>query len=369
MKKLLVQIPQKQGNTYPILIEQNLLQNPKTWSTLTKGYDHIVIITDHRVKKQYGNALAHYLTTKKHTVQLLSFPAGEKSKQQQTKQYLEEKMLRARCNRNTLCLALGGGVVGDLAGFLAATYMRGITYVQIPTTLLAMVDSSVGGKTAIDTPFGKNLIGAFWQPKAVLADLACLKTLSQKHLINGFVEAIKMFLTSDLKSLQYAIKNLNDVLSCDQKILANIIHRAVAIKAGVVEKDERENHQRMVLNFGHTIGHAIEQLSDYKMLHGYAVGYGILVEAKMSEILGFLSSKHYFIIQALFAKLGITGQALKKTNIDKIIKLTKLDKKVKTGKVNYVLLKVLGQVVEEKNKFAHPVSDSIVKQAFSKVIS
>lgn len=368
MKKLTVQIPQKDRYSYPILIEQGLLKNSKLWLSLFKGHSHIVIITDNQVRKRYGNALAQYLMSLGYPTQLLSFPAGEKSKQQKTKQFLEEKMLRARCDRNTLCLALGGGVVGDLAGFLAATYMRGIAYVQIPTTLLAMVDSSVGGKTAIDTAFGKNLIGAFWQPKVVIADLNCLESLSKRQLINGVVEAIKMFLTSDVKSLHYAIQNLDSILACDQAILKNLIYRAVAIKAEVVEKDEKEGNLRMVLNFGHTIGHAIEQLSDYKILHGYAVAYGILVEAKISEMLGFLSHKEYLVIQEIFAKLGIVGSALKKMSVDHIIKATQSDKKSKAGQAYYVLLSGLGKIYEANNSIAHPVTNTLVKQAFLNIL-
>jgi len=367
MKRLSVQIPAKRAFSYPILMGQKLLENPQAWLPDVAQYDQVIIITDHQVKKHYGTALAQQLMALGYPVQLLSFPAGEKSKQQQTKQFLEEKMLRARCNRNTLCLALGGGVVGDLAGFLAATYMRGIAYIQIPTTLLAMVDSSVGGKTALDTAFGKNLIGAFWQPQAVIADLTCLKSLPQQQLINGLVEALKIFLTSDVKSFQYAAKNLDKLLAYDPKVLLEIIQRAVAIKADVVEKDEKESNLRMVLNFGHTIGHALEQLSDYKMLHGYAVAYGILVEAKISEMLGFLSPKNYRLIQMIFARLGIVGKALKKTNVSQVIKMTKLDKKVKTGQAYYVLLKDLGEVCEKEKRFAHPVADAIVKQAFLNV--
>lgn len=368
MKQLSVKIPEKPEFSYPIRIGQDLLIKLKTWLSNSAKYDRVVIITDNQVKKYYGKILVDQLTQEGCQTLLLTFPAGEKSKQQKTKQYLEEQMLQKRCGRNTLCIALGGGVVGDLAGFVAATYMRGIPYIQIPTTLLAMVDSSVGGKTAIDTPYGKNLLGAFWQPIAVIADLSCLKTLSQQQLINGLIEALKMFLTSDAKSLQYAIKHLDKILAYDQTILQNIIYRAVTIKADVVEKDEKENNLRMILNFGHTIGHALEQTRDYKILHGIAVAYGILIEAKISESLGILSSKNYLMIETLLAKLGIVGKALRKMDIDKIIQATKLDKKVKTGKARYVLLKDLGKVHTVKNIFAHSVSDEIVKEAFFNVI-
>lgn len=367
MKQLRVKIPAKPTFSYPIHIASGLLTKIRIWLKDTTKYDSLVIITDNNVKKLYGKILTQQLNTAGYKIKLLAFPGGEKSKQQKTKQYLEEQMLRQHCGRKTLCLALGGGVVGDLAGFVAATYMRGIPYIQIPTTLLAMVDSSVGGKTAIDTPYGKNLLGAFWQPISVIADLNCLKTLSREQFISGLVEALKMFLTSDAKSLRYAVKNLNKILVCDQNILQNVIYRAVRVKAEVVEKDEKENNLRMILNFGHTIGHALEQITHYKMLHGYAVAYGILVEAKIAEILGILSSKNFLIIQTLFAQLGIVGTALQKINIDQLIKATQLDKKVRTGKVYYVLLKDLGSVYVKKNRYAHVVENVIVKKAFLEI--
>jgi 3-dehydroquinate synthase len=368
MKRLTVTIPKKQASAYPILIGNHLLTNPKTWLPDMTQYDDIVIITDSRVKRYYGDAFAKCLLGHGFSVKLFSFPAGEKSKQQKTKQALEEKMLRAHCHRNTLCLALGGGVVGDLAGFLAATYMRGISYIQIPTTLLAMVDSSVGGKTAIDTVFGKNLIGAFWQPIRVIIDLYCLKSLPKKQLINGLIEALKMFLTSDAKNFDAAELGLDKILENETFALSEVIYQAVAIKANVVEKDEKENNLRMILNFGHTIGHAIEMLSQYKMPHGYAVGYGILVEAKISEMLGFLTHENFIRIQSVFARLGIVGKALKKIEIDDLIKKTKLDKKAKAGEVCYVLLKGIGHVYKKENKYAHPVPDNTVKQAFLELV-
>ncbi len=366
-KQLKVNIPATTANSYPIIIKPNLLQHPETWLK-NLAFDQLVVITDHTVRKLYGENLNQNLQEQGYKTVLLSFPAGEKSKNQAIKSQLEERMLRQRCNRNTLCIALGGGVVGDLTGFIAATYMRGIPYLQIPTSLLAMVDSSVGGKTAIDTPYGKNLIGAFWQPKAVIADLHCLTTLPSKQLIAGLVEAFKMFITSDVKSFSYAQKNLQKITALDNNLFQNIIYRAVKIKADVVAQDERESGLRMILNFGHTIGHAVEQLSNYKILHGYAVGLGILVEAKIAQLLGILSSANYEIIQTLMAKLGVRGHDLKKYDSAAIIQATQLDKKAKTGAARYVLLKNLGQVYHEKNSFAHPVEDAIVKAAVAEVI-
>lgn len=360
---IVVKIPAIPATTYPILIQSGLLQRPDRWLPTKVPFEEIVIITDHIVKKIYGQALMKALQKSGYRVLLLAFRAGESAKNQRSKQILEEKMLRHGCGRHTLCLALGGGVVGDLAGFISATYMRGIPLVQIPTSLLAMVDSSVGGKTAIDTRYGKNLIGAFWQPTAVVADIHCLSTLPRKHRINGLIEAIKMALTSNQKNWQWIEKNLSRCLADDKKILLKLIQEAVKIKADIVAQDVKENGPRMILNCGHTIGHALEIVSGYKILHGYAVAYGILVEAKIAELLGFLPSANYAAILALFAKLEIYPQDFRHYDINKIIQATRRDKKNKSGEVRYILLKSIGSVYIDGHAYAHPVPDNIVKQA------
>ncbi len=361
---LRVHIPIRPATNYPIYIDDGLLKKIPQWLSDHYAFENIVVITDHRVKKYYGLSLVDQLKQKGYRVILLAFPAGEHSKNNKTKQQLEQKMLQQHCNRQTLCLALGGGVVGDLTGFIAATFMRGIAYIQIPTTLLAMIDSSVGGKTAIDTPEGKNLIGAYWQPKAVIADVACLKTLPTGLIINGLIEAIKMFITSDLASFKYVQKNIAAILNKDEKMLKNIIQRAVNIKADIVNQDEHEKNLRMILNFGHTIGHALEKITHYQLLHGYAVAYGMLVEAKISEQLGLLNPKKYLIIQSCLEKLGIFAKDLKKYDIDLMIAATRHDKKTKAGNPHYVLLQDLGEVHHPQDRFAHMVDDKIVKTAF-----
>lgn len=369
MAKVWVNIPPAPAISYPILMHGELLQQAHIWLSKKNKFEKIVVITDHIVKKLYGRDLVHSLRQQGWQVILLAFRAGESSKNQQTKQYLENKMLQRGCNRNTLCLALGGGVVGDVAGFVAATYLRGIPMMQIPTSLLAMVDSSVGGKTAIDTVYGKNLIGTFWQPMAVIADIHCLKSLPKKQLINGLIEAIKMALTSDHKGYEFIQKRLRNCLAGDEKTLQNVIQRAVKIKAAIVSQDEREkNGLRLVLNFGHTIGHALEKVTGYKILHGYAVGYGILVEAKIAELLGILSSADFLAITALFSNLGIYAQDLKKYSIKALINAAKLDKKIKSGKTHYVLLKKIGQVCIEPETYTYPVADNIVQRAFQQIV-
>ena len=349
-------------DSYPVWIGRGLLADIAAW--MPTNFSTVVIITDHYVAKLYAENLEQLLKQAGYNTLLLTFPAGEKSKNSRSKSKLEIKMLEHGCDRNSLILALGGGVVGDLAGFIAATYMRGISYIQVPTTMLAMLDSSVGGKTGIDTPQGKNLIGAFWQPIAVIADLSCLQTLPQKHLINGLIEAFKMFLTSDATNLHYLQKNLNLILYGDKKILSQLIYQAITLKANIIKNDERENSQRVVLNFGHTIGHALEQITGYKLLHGYAVALGILVEAKIAQLMGLLKPKHMMFIQTFLSHLHITTHALKEFDVYEVIQRTRLDKKNRCGCVHYVLLNDFGSVCTIKQQFSHPVADEIVKHAF-----
>lgn len=363
--QIVMKIPPKDAIMCPIQIGAALLAKPDQWLPDHWQKKRIVIITDHTVSKIYGESLLDRL---KEAVPLLfSFIPGEQSKNAQTKLEIEEKMLEAGCGRETLLLALGGGVVGDLAGYIAATYMRGISYIQIPTTLLAMVDSSVGGKTGINVPQGKNLIGAFWQPACVVIDIHSLKSLSDVHLVNGLVEAIKMFSTSDAEYFNYVHVELDRVLHKEMSVLKKIIERAIRIKVDVVSRDETENNLRMILNFGHTIGHALEKATDYTILHGYAVAIGMLVEAKISQLMGLLSDADYNVIQLLFAKLKISINPLKNIDCDVIIKATKVDKKIRNNQVRFVLLKKIGEVCNENGLIAHPVSDEMIMKALLEV--
>lgn len=360
-----VTLPPQQSTSYEIYIETDLLNHPERWLPKDAQNKRIVIITEDNVKQLYGEMLENILHQYKPL--LISFPPGEKSKSYQIKQLLQEKMIQQYCNRETLILALGGGVVGDLAGFVASTYMRGVPYIQIPTTLLSMIDSSVGGKTSINTLHGKNLIGSFWQPSCVVSDLTCLKSLPPIHMINGLIEAIKIFLTKDQAAFYYVKEHLNSILQKDMVVLQNVITRAVQLKSDVVSHDEKESHERSILNFGHTMGHAIETLSDYTILHGTAVALGILVEAKISQLLGFLNCDEYEIIQSLLFKLHISGDHLKEFDPEKIIQVTRSDKKTKSNQVRYVLLNKLGQVWHENDIFTYPVSDTLVKEALREI--
>lgn len=353
-------------HAYPILIGLSLLDNC-SWVPKAK-FRQFVIVTDSNIKKLYGIRLKKELCALGHFVLLFSFKAGEKNKNYKTKQIIERAMYKYHCDRDTLILALGGGVVGDLAGFIAATFFRGIAYIQIPTSLLAMVDSSIGGKTAINTEFGKNIIGSIYRPISVVVDISLLKTLSKRHLINGLIECIKMFLTHDAKSFDYVASSFNSIIYGNAVALNELIVRAIRIKAAVVMRDEKDQAERNTLNFGHTIGHALEKLSNYSLLHGYAVAYGILVESTIAHLLGLLDFAALLTITQLIASLNIHGSDLKKYDFEQLILATKIDKKARFRKVNYVLLDQIGRVHVSQQQFVHEIDDYLVKQALEKVI-
>ncbi|MCP3680222.1 MAG: 3-dehydroquinate synthase [Gammaproteobacteria bacterium] len=366
MNQVKVNIPQEATRSYPILIAGGLLTEPQRWLPTTVA--HCVVISDDTVNGYYGKILLQALKQQGITPLQLTFAAGEGSKSYAVKQQLEAQMFEHGCDRDTLILALGGGVTGDLAGFIAATYMRGIAYIQLPTSLLAMVDSSVGGKTGINNDYGKNLIGAFLQPQAVVSDIHCLRTLPQAHRITGLVEAAKMFISNDKESFALVQQQDKTALLSDEALLVQIITRAVSIKAGIVERDQKErNSERAVCNFGHTIAHAIERISDYQLLHGDAVALGILVEIRIAQLLGVLTEEVCLVIESFLSRLGFAGSQLAPFTVEEVVAATRLDKKAKAGRVYYVLLQQIGQMLTQQGKFTHLVDDEIVTEAFLKV--
>ncbi|HMD14238.1 MAG TPA: 3-dehydroquinate synthase, partial [Bacteroidota bacterium] len=238
------------------------------------------IITDSNVRRLYGRKLIRMLHQPlRH---LLAVPAGEKSKSRKIKDLLENKLLQHHADRHSIIIALGGGMIGDLAGFVAATLFRGIPLIQIPTSLLAQVDSSVGGKVAIDHPLGKNLLGAFHQPRQVYIDVSVLKTLPDREFRSGLAEVIKYGAILDADFFKYIERNHQKILKRNHVVLTTMIQRCCELKRNVVQKDERESGLRKILNFGHTFGHAIETLSQYRLLHGEAISIGMVLEAKLS---------------------------------------------------------------------------------------
>lgn len=368
MHKLKISLKNIEDNSYPVYIGNDLLNN--SIELISKHYTgkDIVVITDKTVSKLYAKNFVNYLINKGYKVLLLEVKPGESSKSAAVKEKIELKMFENQINRFCLCIAFGGGVIGDLAGFIAATYMRGIKYIQIPTTLLSMVDSSVGGKTAINTIFGKNLIGAFYQPKAVIINLNLLNTLPKKHLINGLIEAIKIFLIQDKSSFKFVENNLDLILALDKEALIFIIKKAISIKANIIESDEKEENLRLILNLGHTIGHAIETVTNYKILHGYAVALGIIIEAQLALIMGKLDKSDYIKIINLFKRLKITLKILSDKNIENIIKATLIDKKNKNNEIYCVLLEKIGKVALNKGSVVSKINYKNILQAFKNIL-
>lgn len=361
--KLSVNIPSKFSSQYPIYIGQQIIDEIHIFLNQNLNVRKIVIISDDIVTKLYAKDFINYLRSYDYDVNLITFEHGETNKSASTKLYIEEEMFKLNCDRSTLCLALGGGVVGDIVGFTAATYMRGLNYIQVPTSLLAMIDSSVGGKTAVNTSYGKNIIGAFWQPKAVFMDLKFLKSLPKEQIVNGFFEAVKIFLTLDKDYFKICHTNLDSILDLNDEHLIPIVTKAVELKAYVVETDEQERNLRMILNFGHTVGHALEKLSSYELLHGFGVGYGMLAEAKISQLMGLLRDEDYDLIEIFLSKLGIKNGYFSSLSVDEVINNMRGDKKNTNQEIKLVLLTAVGQVKNINNQVAFVVSEEVIADA------
>jgi len=310
-----------------------------------KGYaGKAVVITDPNVKSLYGEVLEWSLTKNGFNVTTLVVPAGEEQKSLDNAVLLYEQLTDAYAERSTPIVALGGGVIGDLAGFVAATYLRGVPFVQLPTTLLAQVDSSVGGKVAVDHGRLKNKIGAFYQPKLVMADIAALKTLPAVELANGLAEVIKTAAIRSKELFAYLEQNIEKMKDFDADTLEEIVYQCVRIKAEIVEKDERDTGLRNILNYGHTIGHAIESVSEFRIKHGEAVAVGMVVAARISNRMGLLSYSEVDRLITLVEKAGLPAR-MPDLDTSAILKAMRHDKKVESGQVRFVLLKEIGDVI------------------------
>ena len=318
------------------------------------------IITDSNVKKLYGEDLQKFIQNQGLEVELFDFSAGENSKNWEVAGEIGRELVKKGFDRNSMIIALGGGVVGDLAGFVASLYERGIDYVQIPTTLLAQVDSSIGGKTGVNIPEGKNLFGSFYQPKAVFIDVEFLKTLPEEEMRNGLAEIIKYGMIRDSELFKYLEKNYSD--RTDEFYL-RIIKNSCQIKAKIVEQDEKEKERRKILNYGHTIGHAIESAQGYKISHGRAIALGMVYEGKISHKLGLLNeedlNKQNQLIQAVGLPIIYEG------NLNDLIEIMKKDKKAKSGEIYFVLPIKVGEVKQENSLVSFAVDTSFLEECLT----
>ena len=309
------------------------------------GSASVFILTDSNVKRLYGRTLLRLFLEAGIDAWIIDFPAGERSKNADLCVMLHSQLLEHGVRRDSIVVALGGGVVGDVAGYVAATVLRGIQYVQVPTTLLAQVDSSIGGKVGIDHPLGKNLIGAFHQPSAVFVDPLVLNTLPDREFRSGLAEVVKIGAGLDLPFFKFLEKNAKRIIMREPKLLSEMIVRSVQLKAGIVERDERDTGVRTVLNLGHTIGHAVEGASGYRLRHGEAVAIGLAAESRISRDMGLLSTKHLARLLRLMDRLGLPLSLPRIKDRELFLNALGIDKKTSGTGMKFVLLKRIGSAV------------------------
>lgn len=330
--------------SYPIHIGRDVIARPELLAPHLRGTS-VAVISNVTVAPLYLPALRATLLSLGIVPLEVVLPDGEQFKDWQTLNLIFDALLQARCERGTTLIALGGGVIGDMGGFAAACYQRGMPFIQVPTTLLSQVDSSVGGKTAINHPLGKNMVGAFYQPKLVLADIATLATLPDRELAAGLAEVIKYGLIRDVQFLEWLEAHMSRLRGRDEALLEEAVYRSCAHKAIVVAADERETGERALLNLGHTFGHAIETGMGYgEWLHGEAVAAGTVMAARLSCQMGWLAEADVQRVEQILAAAGlpIRGPRL---GAEKYLELMRHDKKVQDGKLRLVLLKSIGEAV------------------------
>ncbi|UCH42312.1 MAG: 3-dehydroquinate synthase [Dehalococcoidales bacterium] len=356
MKKLRVKLV---TNSYDIHIGSGLLA--QTGQRLKElGFsDKLVIITDTTVGSLYGNTLKQALLNNSFDILTIEVPEGEEQKSLETAGRLYHQLTDFYAERTTPVLALGGGVIGDLAGFIAATYMRGVPLIQIPTTLLAQGDSSIGGKVAVNHGLLKNKIGAFYQPRLTISDISTLKTLSPREISDGLAEVIKHGVILDSEFFGYLEENIDKIKSLDEQVLERVVSHSAEIKAGVVEKDELDLGLRNILNYGHTVGHAIESVSELKVWHGEAVALGMLAEARISNWLGILEDNEVIRLENLIAKAGLPTE-IPGLQLERLIQAMKHDKKILQGKIRLVLPRSIGNVF-----ISDETSQSVIEESLA----
>jgi 3-dehydroquinate synthase len=341
--------------SYPILIGTGLVEGLASNAMLPKAAAAL-IVTNATVEPLYAERLRTGLAGRYANVHVLSLPDGERHKDWETLNLIFDALLARGCDRKTVLFALGGGVVGDMTGFAAASYMRGVPFVQVPTTLLAQVDSSVGGKTAINHPLGKNMIGAFYQPQLVVCDLGTLATLPPRELSAGLAEVIKYGPIADMAFLDWIEANLAALRACEPAVMAHAVRRSCEIKAEVVGQDEREQGLRAILNFGHTFGHAIEAGLGYgEWLHGEAVGCGMVMAAHLSQRLGGVDEAFVGRLTRVVEAAGLPVLG-PKLGVDRYLELMRLDKKSEAGEIRFVTLEAPGRAG------VHSAPDAVVAE-------
>lgn len=346
---------------YEIWIQESFGQLESALQSLELKKRKIVIVTDEIVEELYGREVATICNKVAKEVSTFVFPSGEAYKTLQTVQSLYEFLIKHQVERNDILIALGGGVVGDLTGYTAATYLRGISFVQIPTTLLSQVDSSIGGKTGVDFEQYKNMVGAFHMPKLVYTNITTLHSLESRQFASGMAEVLKAGLIKDAKFYEWLINHFYEITEKETDYLIEMIHKSCMIKKKVVEKDPYEKGERAILNFGHTIGHGIEKAKNFTLYHGECVALGMIAAAYISYKRELLSTEEYYELRDMFVPFELLIMA---TDLDpkQILSYTKSDKKMKEGKIQFILLKKIGKAIID-----HTVTEEEILMAIEEI--
>mgnify|MGYP001207395119 CR=1 FL=1 len=351
-------------NSYDIKIGNNLFEE----NTFTKFLKHkeVMLIYDQNLDTKEINNINHFLDKSGVAVKVdLGIKATEKNKSYKSLSQIQDLLIENRFSRECLLIGFGGGIICDLTGFAAATYQRGVDFILIPTSLLAQIDASVGGKTGINHPQGKNMIGSFHQPKLVLIETNYLSTLPEREVRCGLVEMIKHGLIVDKYYFNWLEKNIDSILELEEPIITEAIKRSVEIKSNIVSMDEKESGIRALLNFGHTYGHALELIGNYEdYKHGEAVALGIKAALKLSEMMGHLTEEDLKRINTLFVKAGINTKTIKKINSEELYSAMQLDKKKQGKNLNFIVLEEIGKAIKVDNLSKEKVLESIERSLF-----
>lgn len=354
-----ITVHEQEKPIYDICIQKGKEQFYQECDKIQMKNKKVCIVSDTNVSKYYLDELVNGLKNHVKVIKIFIFPFGEESKQLHVVSDLYCCLMEAEFDRSDFLIALGGGVVGDLTGFAAATYLRGVQFIQMPTSLLAMVDSSIGGKTGVDLEAYKNMIGAFHQPKLVYIDLNSLNTLPDREFNSGFGEIVKHGLIKDKAYYQWLIEHTKKIQNKDFVILEEMIARSCEIKKHVVEKDPKEQGERALLNFGHTIGHAIEKIMNFQLLHGECISLGLVAACYISYQRGNLTKEELEQIIQILKSYSLPVQ-IKGLNIDHVIKISKNDKKMISGKIRFILLKEIGQAIVSENMTQKEMEEAIL---------
>ena len=357
-----VPITEQRDASYDIRIGRGLLAELSELVGAACPAARYAVITDSHVGKLYGAHVVARLRDGTLPAELFEFPAGEWNKTRETWASLSDRMLARQFGRDCAVIALGGGVVGDVAGFVAATYLRGIAYVQVPTTLLAMIDSSIGGKTGVDVPAGKNLLGAFHQPHLVVADLDVLGSLPAPQLAAGMAEAVKHGVIADRHYFDALEREHEQVTAREAGALERVVRRSVEIKAEVVAADEREAGRRAILNFGHTVAHAIEATAKFATLHGEAVAIGMAYEARLAEALGIAEPGTADRLRRLLERYNLPLELPQSATADALLAAMQLDKKAREGTVRFALPQAIGRMYADGKSWTVAAPESVVRE-------